>query len=39
MILVLSIRPAFDPDMGWHLKDGEYLLKSGWQVPKTDIYS
>lgn len=39
IILILSIRPSFDPDMGWHLKDGEYLLNHSLRVPAVDIYS
>lgn len=33
------LKLPFDPDMGWHLQNGKYLLDHQLKVPKTDIYS
>lgn len=38
-ILILAIQLPGDPDMGWHLKNGEYLINHNFQPPQTDIYS
>ena len=39
LIFFIALRSPTDPDMGWHLKDGEYLLAHNLQVAKTDIFS
>jgi hypothetical protein len=39
LIFFISFRSPDDPDMGWHLKDGEYLLNNHFAVAKTDIFS
>lgn len=39
LIFFIALRPATDPDMGWHLKDGEYILENNFRVAKTDIFS
>lgn len=38
-ILAIAFQLPSDPDMGWHLKNGEYLINHHWQVPSHDIYS
>jgi hypothetical protein len=38
-IFFMALRQACDPDMGWHLKDGEYLVQNNFQAAKTDIFS
>ena len=38
-IFFIALRPPLDPDLGWHLKDGEYLLDHHFQVAKSDIFS
>lgn len=38
-IFFISIRPPIDPDMGWHLRDGEYLFAHNFQVAHQDIFS
>lgn len=32
------IRPIEDPDMWWHLRNGQYILTT-FRVPRTDTYS
>ena len=32
------LRPALDPDLGWHLRTGELILASG-KIPTADPYS
>lgn len=39
LIFFIALRQPTDPDMGWHLKDGEYLLENNMQVAKLDIFS
>lgn len=39
LIYFIALRPPLDPDMGWHLANGKYLLEHHMQVAKTDIYS
>lgn len=39
LIFFASLKTPYDPDMGWHLQNGHYLLTNQLQVPKTDIYS
>ena len=39
LIFFIALRLPTDPDMGWHLKDGEYLLENNMQVAKLDIFS
>lgn len=39
LIFFIALRPPIDPDMGWHLKNGEYLLEHDLKVAKKDIYS
>ena len=34
----LSLRPAVDSDLGWHLRTGQLILASG-QVPRADPFS
>ncbi|MBI2637805.1 MAG: hypothetical protein HYW88_02800 [Candidatus Sungbacteria bacterium] len=36
--LLLAFRPVNDPDFGWHLKAGEYIVQN-LSVPETDIFS
>lgn len=38
-IFFISLRPPFDPDMGWHLMDGEYLFAHNFVVAHHDIFS
>jgi hypothetical protein len=38
-IFFISIRSPIDPDMGWHLMDGEYLFAHNFQVARLDIFS
>ena len=38
-IFFISIRPPIDPDMGWHLRDGEYLFAHNFEVAHRDIFS
>ena len=33
-----AFRQVNDPDFGWHLRTGEYIVKHGW-VPTHDIFS
>jgi len=39
LIFLVALRPPIDPDMGWHLKDGEYLIDHNFKVAKRDIFS
>lgn len=39
IIFFIALRPSFDPDMGWHLANGKYLLSHHLQVARSDIYS
>ena len=39
LIFFIALRPPTDPDMGWHLKDGEYLVQHHLHAAKTDIFS
>jgi len=38
VVTLLALRPTQDPDFGWHLKVGEYILKTG-QIPRHDLFS
>lgn len=38
-ILFVAFQLPRDPDMGWHLRNGEYLVNHNFQVPNHDIYS
>jgi hypothetical protein len=38
-IFFMSLRPPIDPDMGWHLMDGEYLFSHNFQAAHRDIFS
>src|SRR5262245_9182664 len=33
----IALRPALDPDMWWHLRTGELILKRG--IPRQDVFS
>lgn len=35
---LISIKTVVDPDYGWHISVGKYILENG-AVPKTDIFS
>jgi hypothetical protein len=37
LAFLLILRPPWDPDLGWHLRNGEDILKFG--VPRGDLYS
>lgn len=37
-LFVLSARPVTDPDFGWHLKTGEYIVTTQ-TIPRTDFFS
>lgn len=39
LIFFIALRPPTDPDMGWHLRDGKYLVENHFQVAKTDPFS
>jgi hypothetical protein len=39
LIFFIAIRPPTDPDMGWHLQDGKYLIEHNFKVAKKDIFS
>jgi len=39
MMAFIMLKVPFDPDMGWHLQNGKYLLDHNLKLPKTDIYS
>jgi len=39
LIFFIAFRPPTDPDMGWHLADGEYLMSHHLQVATHDIFS
>jgi hypothetical protein len=39
IIYFFALCPPTDPDMGWHLTDGKYLMEHGFHVAKTDIFS
>lgn len=39
LIFFVGLKTPYDPDMGWHLKNGQYLLTHHLKVPKTDIYT
>jgi hypothetical protein len=36
-LFVMPVRETLDPDMGWHLKTGEYILEHG--IPHQDVFS
>lgn len=38
LLFILGIKPANDPDLGWHLRNGMDILARGW-VAYTDPYS
>lgn len=38
-IFVFAIQLPGDPDMGWHLKNGEYLINNHFAFPEVDQYS
>ncbi len=37
LITLLLMRPPWDPDMGWHIRNGQDILRFG--VPQGDLYS
>lgn len=37
-IFFLYLRPVTDPDFGWHVAIGKYILENK-EIPKTDIFS
>ncbi len=37
LAFLLTVRPPWDPDLGWHLRNGEDILRFG--VPRGDLYS
>lgn len=39
MMIFVMLKVPFDPDLGWHLANGKYLLEHNLQIPETDIYS
>ena len=39
LIFFIAIRSPTDPDMGWHLQDGKYLIEHDFKVAKKDIFS
>lgn len=39
LIFFIALRPPTDPDMGWHLQDGKYLLENNLKVARQDIFS
>jgi len=39
LIFFAALKTPYDPDMGWHLQNGHYLLEHNLQVPSTDIYT
>lgn len=36
-LLAMGVRPPTDPDLGWHLQTGRYILAHG--LPRTDPFS
>jgi hypothetical protein len=36
-IFIMTLRPALDPDLWWHLRTGELILESG--IPRSDPFS
>jgi hypothetical protein len=38
-VYFLCLRAPIDPDMGWHLMDGKYLIEHNFKAAKTDIFS
>ena len=38
IIFCLSLKPVFDPDFGWHLGTGRFIV-TRHQIPQTDIFS
>lgn len=36
-VFLLAVRPPWDPDMGWHLRNGADILRFG--APQGDLYS
>jgi hypothetical protein len=39
LILFIALTPPFDPDLGWHLANGQYLWTHNFQVARNDIFS
>lgn len=39
IIIFAALKTPYDPDMGWHFQNGQYLLEHNLKVPKTDIYT
>lgn len=39
LIFFISFSPPTDPDLGWHLQDGNYLIHNNFQVAHHDIFS
>jgi len=37
LAFLLTVRPPWDPDLGWHLRNGEDVLRFG--APRGDLYS
>lgn len=38
-VYFLCLRAPIDPDMGWHLMDGKYLIEHNFKAAKADIFS
>ena len=39
LVFFIAIRCPTDPDMGWHLQDGKYLIEHNFKVARQDIFS
>ena len=39
LIFLIALRPPTDPDLGWHLQDGQYLASHHLTVARQDIFS
>ncbi|MFH1856275.1 MAG: hypothetical protein ABH836_03465, partial [Candidatus Omnitrophota bacterium] len=37
LTIVVLMRPPWDPDMGWHIRNGQDILR--WGVPHGDLFS
>ncbi|MBU1092075.1 hypothetical protein KJ836_00080 [Patescibacteria group bacterium] len=37
LTMVVLMRPPWDPDMGWHIRNGQDILR--WGVPRGDLFS
>jgi len=38
-IILFILQVPNDPDLGWHLRNGQYLIEHNLRVPQTDLYS